>query len=373
MFLLIKMNRRKVIGILLSLTIALSLMVSCSGKKSPEHYGLDDFRKVKKIDVHVHVNGTNPIFLDLAVEDNFRLATVNTDYKDFPDIDKQYEIALALKKKYPGRLEYFSTFRMDGWDDSQWAEKTIEHLDSTFRNDAMGVKFWKNIGMKFRDKSGNLVMVDDPGFDPIFKFIIKRGKAVIHHVGEPKNCWLPKEEMTVNNDKEYFTTHPQYYMYIHPEMPSYEDQISSRDRMLEKNPGLRYMGAHLASLEWNVDTLAAFLDRFPNTVVDMAARMGQLQAQSSENLNRVRNFLIKYQHRVLYATDLTQPPGEDIDWFREEAHNKWYLDWKYLATGDSLKVPELDHAFKGLNLPKEVLDNIYFNNAEKFYPGAWNK
>ena len=118
--------------------------------------------------------------------------------------------------------------------------------------------------------------------------------------------------MTVNNDKEYFREHPQYHMFLHPELPSYEDQMAARDRMLAKNPHLKFMGAHLASLEWSVDRLAAFLDRYPNTVVDLAARMGQVQYQSNHDRGKVRRFFIRYQDRLLYGTDLSARPRRRI-------------------------------------------------------------
>ena len=44
--------------------------------------------------------------------------------------------------------------------------------------------------------------------------------------------------------------------------------------MLEKNPELIFIGAHMGSLEWSVDELAKRLDKFPNMSVDMAARIG---------------------------------------------------------------------------------------------------
>ncbi len=53
-------------------------------------------------------------------------------------------------------------------------------------------------------------------------------------------------------------------MFLHPEYPSYEDQINARDNLLKKNPDLKFIACHLASLEWNVDSLASRLDRFPN-------------------------------------------------------------------------------------------------------------
>ena len=44
-------------------------------------------------------------------------------------------------------------------------------------------------------------------------------------------------------------------MYLHPEVPSYEQQLAARDNMLAKHPGLRFCGAHLASLEWSTEAL----------------------------------------------------------------------------------------------------------------------
>src|SRR5208283_678817 len=115
--------------------------------------------------------------------------------------------------------------------------------------------------------------------------------------------------MSVNNDKEYFRGHPQYHMFLHPELPSYEQQMAARDRMLAKNRGLKFMGAHLASLEWSVERLAEFLDRNPDAVVDLAARMGQVQYQSNRDRAKVRRFFIRYQNRLLYGTDVEQEPG----------------------------------------------------------------
>lgn len=339
------------------------------------HYNMSDFAKVEKVDAHVHINSMQPDFVQVAREDNFRLLTINVDYPDFPPIQEQAHIAVFNKNANPEVVAYASTFQMKGWDDAAWVASTIAHLDSSFAQGAVAVKVWKNIGMDFHDKDGNNIMIDHPKFDQIFEHIHSQNKVLIGHQGEPKNCWLPIEEMTVNNDKEYFTHHPQYHMYLHPELPSYEDQMAARDRMLLKNPHLKFMGAHLASLEWSVDELAKFLDRFPEAVVDLAARMGQVQHQSSLDREKVRQFFIKYQDRVLYATDLTFQPGENDDGVdsRKQAHEKWWQDWAYLATDSTLQVPELDNSFQGLRLPTNVVNKIYRFNAMKTFPSAWEE
>ncbi len=352
------------------LVVFLSIWVVFSGC-GKDHFTMDDFGDVIKIDAHLHINSENSAFIEQAIEDNFRLLTINVDYPDFPPVEEQLKITIGHLNSYPDRVAFASTFKMAGWDNTGWQEKTIQHLDSTFDQGAIAVKVWKNIGMEFKDKNGNLVMIDDPKFDPIFSHLYKKDIRLIGHMGEPKDCWMPIEEMMVNGDREYFKNHPQYYMYLHPEMPSYEEQMQARDRMLERNPDLKFMGAHLASLEWSVDEIGKFLDRFPNAVVDLAARMGQVQYQSSRDREKVRQFFTKYQDRVLYATDLTQEPDADPIEFKKAVHETWLSDWKYFNTDSTLTVPELNDPFQGLALPKRVVEKIYRINAKKAFPTAW--
>ena len=340
--------------------------------ESSTYYKLDDFEKVIKIDAHLHINTEGKQLLSQAEKDNFKLITINVDYSDFPKIEIQNEIAKKLSKEYPQRLAFAATFHMDGWDEPEWRHKTIEAIDERIKEGASAIKVWKNIGMDFRDKSGKLVMIDDPGLDPIFNHIKKREIPVIGHLGEPRNCWLPLEEMTVDYDREYFKHHPQYHMYLHPELPSYEDQINARDNMLMKHKDLTFVGAHLASLEWSVRKISEFLTRFPNAVVDTAARIGPLQYQSIIDRELVRNFFIKFQDRILYATDIMQMSDEGAEAFVVDSHNLWLNDWKYFCTDLEFNVPDLKETVKGLKLPKDVIDKIYRFNAEKIFPKIKN-
>jgi hypothetical protein len=347
----------------------LALAAACS--TAPRTFTRDDFASLEKIDVHVHINSADSALIDQAAADRFRLLTINVDYPDFPPIAEQARIAQELAAAHPALLAYAATFSMHGWDEPGWQQHVIQDLDAAFASGAVAVKVWKNIGMEFRDANGRLVMIDDPKFDAVFDFIRERHRVLIGHQGEPHNCWLPISDMTVNNDKEYFREHPQYHMFLHPELPSYEEQMAARDRMLDRNPNLKFMGAHMASLEWNVEKLAIFLDRYPNTVVDLAARMGQVQFQSNQDQDKVRRFFIRYQDRLLYGTDLSQDPGADPKEVRRDAHATWLRDWQYLATGLTFSVPELNAPVHGLSLPKEVVTKIYSTNAERWFGNPW--
>lgn len=345
------------------------LLVGCQSKTTHEdqHYTLADYEKVEKADVHIHIFTDETAFMDQAKKDNFKVVNVALDGRnDMEQVRKQFGFCRVQKEKNPASVEMVTAFSMEGWDDPDWLDKNMAWLDSCINQGAVAVKVWKNIGMVYRDKNNKLIMIDDPKFDPIFKMLAERKIPVLGHLGEPKNCWLPLEEMTTNNDRNYFQRNPQYHMYQHPELPSYEEQIAARDRMLEKNPELIFVGAHMASLEWSVDEIAKRLDRFPNMSVETAARMGQIFYQTASEREKVRNFFIKYQDRILYGTDMGASGGESTEGLGKELHDTWMRDWQYFVTDDSLTSDLVKVPFQGIKLPKDVVDKIYYHNAVKW-------
>jgi len=278
-------------------------------------------------------------------------------------------MSLNHDKKYQKYLSYATTFSLTGWGSPEWEGRVKEYLQESFKNGAIAVKVWKNIGTALKDDEGNFVTIDHISFDPIFVFLIENKIPVLGHIGEPKNCWLPLDEMTVNNDKKYFSNHPEYHMYLHPEYPTYEALVQSRDNLLEKHPDLKFIGCHLGSVEWSIEELGKRFDKYPNFAVDLSARMGHLQYQSKQNREAMREFFIKYKDRMIYGSDLNTSGDADSTVLREKIYLKWINDWKYLVTDETMTVPEVEGEFNGLHLPKEVIDNVYRTNAEKWYPG----
>jgi len=334
------------------------------------HYGMEDFASVRKLDAHVHVNVTGPAFLEQARDDGFELMAINVDYPDFPKLADQRAAALAqlrVQETYkPARIYWATTFSMKGFGKPDWAKEVNAGLAADAAEGAKAVKIWKNVGMQER-AAGKLIMLDDPAISPVADQVQALGLTLIGHQGEPHNCWLPLEQMTTDNDREYFANHPQYHMYLHPEMPSYEDQIKVRDNFVAAHPQLRFVGAHLGSLEYDVDRIAAFLDRFPNASLDMAARMSQVQYQSVRDIEKVRAFFVRYQDRLLYGTDLTLNPDGNAAEFKAEAHSVWTRDWRYLATDESQRVEIIKADVPGLALPREVIDKVYYGNAARAF------
>lgn len=341
--------------------------VAISPTNPESYYSLNDFQKVKKIDTHTHHNSESTALTEAAKASNFHLLTVSVDVPSYPPLEEQIRLALLQKARNPDHIDFLSTISLENWNDPDWADKEIDRIKKTFDQGAIGIKIWKNIGMTYKDENGDFIMADHPRLEPIFQFVQDQGKTLMAHLGEPKNCWLPLEEMTVNNDRTYFKEHPEYHMYLHPEYPSYEQQVDARDKLLVKFPQIRFVGAHLGSVEWNVDELAKRLDRFPNMAVDMAARIGHLQVQSQQDLERVRNFMIKYQDRLIYGTDIGISGTPDAEKVKANAKATWEADWKYFVSDQIMENRVVTGSFQGLKLPKEVVDKIYFHNAVKWF------
>jgi predicted TIM-barrel fold metal-dependent hydrolase len=341
------------------------------GPATEQYYSRDDFARVEKIDAHVHIHGRGDRFMAQAVKDHMRILTINVDYPDFPPLPEQLRDAVSLKGRYPGQAAFAGAFSVQNFQSPGWAGTALKQIDSARSQGAVGFKIWKNIGMSLMDPDGRYVMLDDPRFEPIFSRLERDHVVLLGHQAEPLNCWLPFDQMTVSSDRDYFREHPQYYMYRHPEMPSHDAILAARDRVLKAHPALRFDAVHLASLEWDVKKVADFLEHFPNANVDLAARLVHLEYQAAADPQKVRQFLMRYQDRILYGSDDAYGPDDTDPAAVTDVHAGWVADWRFLATSDVLRSPDFAQTFAGMHLPREVVDKIYRRNAVSMFKGAW--
>jgi len=334
------------------------------GKESSSgmFYTLGDFGKAPKFDIHIHINTPQEYFMAVSRKDNFRFLDIVDDRPFGVPMKEQQRLAIIHLKANPNLMRFATTFPVDDWNQPHWVDSTIARLSRSFEAGAKAVKIWKNIGMDLRDSSGTFIMVDNPRIDTVLQFLEKRKIPLIGHNGEPRDCWLPLDKMTFNQG--YYSAHPEYHMYLHPEYPSYEDQIRARDHMLEKHPALQFMGAHLGSLEWSLEELAKRLEAFPNMRVDLT-RIPNLKLHTLKNRDYTRQFFIKYQDRLIYGTDNAINTTEAPDELKKAVHEKWERDWEFFTTDNRINLPEYGNLY-GLKLPREVVDKIYLKNALAF-------
>ncbi len=361
---------RSIAQVILGLSIASSCTAQAPTSASAPAQPADDervlssFAAIHPIDVHVHVFKTDPAFqkmleqLDVKLMDILVMDDTNPHRKQ---LQPQIDGALALVQSSRGHIALCTTFDPYKLDSASFAADAIKQIDLDFARGAVAVKIWKNIGMEIKS-GGQYVLADDARFAPIYKDIASHGKTLMTHQAEPDVAWGPPDAS--DPSWSYYQENPQWYVANRPGFPSKQTILEARDHVLANNPQLRMVGVHLGSMERDLDNIANHFDRYPNFAIDTAARMQYLMLMPPE---KVRAFLIKYQDRVLYGTDLDLLPEDNLADTLKEWRSTYARDWKFLATGDSFTVH--GKQVHGLDLPAPVLQKIFRSNAIRWIPG----
>jgi predicted TIM-barrel fold metal-dependent hydrolase len=336
-----------------------------SGDAERNQQALGAFASMQPIDTHVHVFKTDATFQSMLDSLHVKLLNILVVDDTLPyrkQLDPQVKDALALVRSSKGRVALCTTFDPYKFNDPDFTAGAIRQLDRDFASGAIAVKLWKNVGMEIKDANGKFVMPDDPKLQPIYEDIAKHGKTLLTHVAEPDVAWGPPDP----NDPSwsYYQENPQWFLYNKPGFPAKKTIIDARDHVLAANPKLRMVGVHLGSMEKDLEGIGQRFDKYPNFAIDMAARMEYLMMAPTE---KVKAFLIKYQDRVLYGTDMDLLATADTADSVKDWESVYARDWRFLATDDSF-VSE-GRKIQGLKLPDSVLQKIYRENAKHWIPG----
>jgi len=328
--------------------------------------GLRTFVALEPIDTHAHVfvesadlNGLlrklHMHILDICVID---------DHSEFEKtLQPQLNDALQAVHASSGHASLCTTFSPFGFNQTGFADAAIRQINDDFEHGAIAVKIWKNIGMELQDSKGNYILPDDPVFEPIYRDIAAHHKTLLAHVADPDSLWEPPNR--ASPDYSYYMEHPEWYMYGKPHPASKQAILRARDHVLEQNPGLRVVGAHLGSMEGDFDEIGRHLDRYPNFAVDLAARMPYVMAAPRAKMIA---FFTKYQNRLTYGTDLGLHPGQDPAKAVKEWEQTYARDWRFFSTSEMVEA-ENHQKVQGLSLSQPVLHNLYHDNAVRWFPG----
>ncbi len=317
-----------------------------------------------KIDIHAHFQYSRDYLVPLFKEWNLQALLVDVSKQDSTITTRSWDRYLQHQQQYPDLFSLCSSFIGVGIDDPGYADQVIAQLTEEIDAGAKMVKVWKNFGMVTQDQEGNFIQIDDPRLQPIWDFLQMQNVPVMAHIGEPQQAWLPLDDPQ-NPHYGYYTNHPEYHAYKLPEIPHYDSIINARDRWLDRNPQLTVLCAHLGSMSHDVDMVAQRLDSFPNMLVEMGARFGDLAGQDSD---KVRRFFMEYQDRILFGSDYgngrpqDELSPEELDAERDDLVERYERLWRYLATSDSLVIR--NQQTKGLALEPQVLNKVWFQNSK---------
>jgi predicted TIM-barrel fold metal-dependent hydrolase len=257
-----------------------------------------------------------------------------------------------VKEHFPKRFIVFTNIDFGDIDDPKWQERTLKQLEEDVKMGANGLKIYKNLGMSAKDSKGNRIKVDDPRIGPIWDKCGALGIPVLIHSADPKSFWDPFDE---NNERWLeLKTHPNRKRRETDPAP-WEQIIEEQHNMFRQHPKTKFINAHLGWYGNDLAKLASLMDQLPN----MYSEIGAVIAELGRQPRVAREFLIKYQDRVMFGKD-SWVPEEYETYFRVlETKDDYFLYHKRY------------HAFwrmYGLDLPDDVLKKIYYKNALKVIP-----
>jgi predicted TIM-barrel fold metal-dependent hydrolase len=270
--------------------------------------------------------------------------------------DRLEETLAVLDEAHPGRFLTYALVNFDGVDDPGWSEREAKRLDEGLRAGAKGLKFHKTFGLNVRYKDGRLMPVDDPKMDPIWQVCARYKRPVEIHTADPGAFFTPLDRY--NERWHELNEHPNWLFYGDT-WPKRADLHAQRNRVMAKHPNTTFICAHFANDAEDLATVGEWLDAYPNMYVDIDARISELGRQPYS----ARRFFVKYQDRIMFGTDTVPDRG---------AYRMYY---RFLETDDEYFDPARGHhrqgfwMIYGVFLPKDVLEKLYFKNAERLLVG----
>jgi predicted TIM-barrel fold metal-dependent hydrolase len=234
-----------------------------------------------------------------------------------------------------------------------FGQRAAQQLEADVKAGAIGVgEINKGFGLSARKSDGTRLKLDDPELDPIWQTAARLNIPVFIHTADPQEFFQPIDyqnerwlELALFRDRRFPS----------PPNPTFNELMGERDRLFKRHPKTTFVAAHLG---WHANDLARLgkmFDEMPNLYSEVGAVLYDLGRQP----RMAREFLIKYQDRVLFGKDSYQP--DEFPYY-----------WRVFETADEYFDYYRDyHAFwklYGLDLPDQVLRKLYYQNALKLLP-----
>ncbi len=279
-----------------------------------------------------------------------------------------FDQAITVGAPFRDRIVHFARLNFEGINDPGWSERTAAELERTFLAGAVGLKINKVLGLDLRNKDGSYIQADDTRFDPIWSMCAKHNRPVMIHISDSYGRFLPIGPENERYEAGLWRSSPEgnYYKTGQPTPDVIE---KARENMHAKHPKTRFVNAHMAMLYYDMDKVAALLDKYPNADVELSATVQDLGRAPL----MIRKFFLKYQDRILFGSDGN--PGRGVEEF-------WEPHWRFLETFDEY----FDHPAQlrsptgaplhgrwriyGIGLPDDVLRKVYYANALRYLPSV---
>lgn len=280
----------------------------------------------------------------------------------------EFDRTMKVGEPFRDRIVQFARLDFNGINEPGWSAKTAAELERDFLAGAAGLKINKVLGLDLQNTDGSYIQADDKRFDPVWEMCARHNKPVMIHISDSYGRFFPIGTDNERYEAGLWRSSPEgnYYKTGQPTPDVIE---KARENMHAKHPKTRFVNAHIAMLYYDMDKVAAFLDKYPNADVELSATVQDLGRAPL----MIRQFFLKYQNRILFGSDGN--PGRGVEEF-------WVPHWRFLETYDE----HFDHPAQlrsptgaplhgrwriyGIGLPDDVLRKVYYANALRYLPSA---
>ncbi len=324
--------------------------LSSAGKPPHNRLGIDYHdipkRKIAGLIIDAHTHTREPALTRefLHAADDYGIGNIWT-MAPLEDVD-------ALRRAFPGRFEFIA---IPKWQNlaagEDFVKEWLRRIDDFYAHGSRLIKIHNAPGTQQR-MGMNL---DHPELQRIMRHAYDLGYHFMTHVGDPRAWFGPGKKYDPKDGHK-----------------SYEQQFAMLDRMLEKYPDRVHLGAHLGGSVEDLDLLQQRLDRFPHYIIDSSATKWIIRGIAEQSMEKVREFFIHNQDRILFGSDLVVGDKYNYDHYasRYWVHQKqWETDYHGESPIDDPDAAGGVPRLHGLNLPVEVLAKLYHGNAEKWLYG----
>lgn len=349
-----------------------------AGPESPSPWPGDAWRREHRIiDLHQHIDGTEEHIrravrimdqagVGVGVNLSGGVVTAKAGEKS------EFERVKALCDRLaPDRFAQYFNLDYAGWDAPDFAERAVKQVERARELGAAGFKEYKRLGLYLRDGKGELIKIDDPKLDGVWRRCGELGLPVSIHVADPRAFWLP---FTPENERwRELRDHRPWWFGDPKRYPAREELLAALERVISRHPETTFVCVHFANNSEDVDWVDRQLDAHPNMNADLAARIPELGRHDPAKLRRL---FIKHQDRIFFATDfqvydklILGSSGDDEDPTDDDAATFYHKEWRWLETNDRdwqhMTQIQGDWNINAIALPPEVLRKIYFDNARR--------
>jgi predicted TIM-barrel fold metal-dependent hydrolase len=264
-----------------------------------------------------------------------------------------------FKAAAPERFRVYGGVAWEKWPEygDKFGEWAADRLRKQAARGAQGLKIWKPLGLQVRDQHNNLVAVDDSRLDPVWATAGELKLPVTIHIADPVAFFDPVDSS--NERWEELHANPDW-QFPSPPYPSFMSILNAFANLVRRHKQTIFVGAHVGCYAENLEWVGQLMDRCPNFFVDISERIGELGRQPYA----ARRFFLKYADRILFGTD--RPVEERI----------YPVYYRFLETDDEYfsygnEEPPRQGRWKiyGMYLPDDVLQKVYFKNAERIILG----